>query len=77
CLSYVGRSDLASYGIRHRHLRRTWEEERSRDLDCIGAISVTNLHEVYLERGSYGWLREREPMHKVGYSIFLYDLRKE
>jgi hypothetical protein len=45
-------------------------------VDCIAAISATMLHDVYIGSASFRWLRERTPMAKVGYSIYVYDLRK-
>jgi len=50
-------------------------EKRSK-LDCIGAISATILHDVYVQPGQFAWLRELKPIGNVGYSIYLYDLRK-
>jgi 4-amino-4-deoxy-L-arabinose transferase-like glycosyltransferase len=39
------------------------------------AISATNLPGVYLaDRDTYAWFREREPVAKIGYSIFVYDV---
>ena len=46
------------------------------NLDCIGAISATILHDVYIQPGQFAWLRELKPIGNVGYSIYLYDLRK-
>ena len=41
------------------------------------AISATNLQGVFLNpRDMYGWLRQYEPVSKIGYSIFVYDLEK-
>ncbi|MCP4359308.1 MAG: glycosyltransferase family 39 protein [Chloroflexi bacterium] len=41
----------------------------------IYAISATNLQGVHFDNhDQYAWFREREPIAKVGYSIFLYDV---
>ncbi|MCA9980070.1 MAG: glycosyltransferase family 39 protein, partial [Anaerolineales bacterium] len=39
------------------------------------AISATNLQGVHFENhDQFAWFREREPIAKIGYSIFLYDV---
>jgi len=39
------------------------------------AISVNNLLGLYLpRRDTFAWFRERQPVDKVGYSIFIYDV---
>jgi hypothetical protein len=41
------------------------------------AISATNLQGVYLDdRETFAWFRQFEPVAKIGYSIFVYDLTK-
>lgn len=76
CLAYFGTTDLAYHGIRHRRLPLTWELEERRNMDCAAAISATLLHDVYVQPGSYAWLRTRKPDVRIGYSIYIYDLRK-
>ena len=44
--------------------------------DCLGVISITLLHDVYIDPGSFAWLRERTPVGRVGSSLVLFDLRK-
>ena len=76
CMAYFGTADVAYHGIRRRELPKTWEPEKRRNLDCIAAVSVTLLRDVYVEPGSYQWLRELEPDERVGHSIYVYDLRR-
>jgi hypothetical protein len=39
------------------------------------AISATNLQGVYFsDRKLYDWFKQRDPIDKIGYSIFIYDL---
>jgi len=39
------------------------------------AISATNLQGVLLDdRDTYAWFREREPVDKIGYSVFVYEV---
>lgn len=41
----------------------------------ILAISVNNLNDVFHpHRPLFRWLRQRKPVAKIGYSIFVYDL---
>jgi 4-amino-4-deoxy-L-arabinose transferase-like glycosyltransferase len=76
CLSYFGQSDPDYYGIRSRYLPTTGERDLRRNLDCVAAVSVTHLVGLYIVPGSYDWLRDLEPMARIGYSINVYDLRK-
>jgi hypothetical protein len=41
----------------------------------VTAVSATLLYGAYVPGDPYAPLRERKPMAKVGYSIYLYDLR--
>jgi hypothetical protein len=76
CLAYFGTADAAYYGVPHNGIPFTWEADKRAALDCVGAISVTLLHDLYLKPGAYRWLRDMQPMGRAGYSIRLYDLRK-
>jgi hypothetical protein len=76
CVQYFGMGYPKLYGLPQNSLPATWEAEKRARLDCIGAISVTLLHDVYLRPGEYAWLREMRPIGNVGYSIALFDLRK-
>ncbi len=76
CVSYFGTASTHFYGVPSVYLPETKEIEKRRNLDCLAAISVTQLYEVYAPRGSFAWLREMKPIAKVGYSIYIYDLRK-
>lgn len=76
CLEYFGYADPAYYEIRQEYLPKSWDREEMERLDCIGAISVTLLHDLYIPKGSYEWLRRRRPFGTIGNSIYLFDLRK-
>jgi 4-amino-4-deoxy-L-arabinose transferase-like glycosyltransferase len=76
CLAYFGTTDVAYHGIRRRPLPLTWETEAKEQADCVAAASVNLLLGLYVKPGSYDWLREREPVARVGHSIYVYDLRK-
>jgi hypothetical protein len=48
------------------------------DLDqanCVAAVSVNALEGLYVPRSLFAPLRTREPMARIGYSIYLFDLR--
>jgi Dolichyl-phosphate-mannose-protein mannosyltransferase len=76
CLAYFGMSYTTLYGMRQNSLPATWEVEKRSHLDCIGAISATLLHDVYVQPGQFAWLRQLKPIGNIGYSLYLYDLRK-
>ena len=76
CLDYFGSALPKYYGIQYEYLPRTWDKVELERMDCIGAISVTLLHDLYIRPGSFEWLRKRTPIGIVGSSIYLYDLRK-
>jgi len=77
CVMYFGNADFPYYGIALRGLPGTDDEGGRKNLDCVAAISVTALYGLYVGRDTYRWLREMRPMEKIGYSIYLYDLRKK
>jgi hypothetical protein len=76
CALYFGGAPFYYYGVDVERLPRTEELEQRRNLDCVAAASVTPLYGLYSTPESYRWLREREPMARIGYSIYLYDLRQ-
>ena len=44
----------------------------------FSAISVRNLQDASIPHiPLFGWLRLREPIAKIGYSIFVYDLTND
>jgi hypothetical protein len=73
CLAYAGTAEPDYYSIAHQYLPLTGEDDKIRQLDCVAAISVGNLN----ARGRhYLWLQKYQPIAKIGYSIYIYDLRK-
>jgi hypothetical protein len=75
CIAYFGVTDFEYYQVRHRQLPLV--EESQPMPDCVAALSVTELLDVYSATDLGAWFRQREPDARVGYSIYLYDLRKE
>ena len=77
CLAFFGGFDPSYYGIWYDLLPRTGEIEKGLKPPCdVAAVSVTALYDMYVTEISFSWLRQREPFAKVGYSIYLYNLKK-
>ena len=75
-VAYFGMADFAYYGIPHGGLPGSDEPGKIDTLDNWVAASVTNVYDVYFDRETFGWLRRFEPAAKIGWSIYLYDLRQ-
>ena len=83
-LSYFGEARPDYYGITYRGLHsfppRLMNPEARifyppDPAPGIYAISVTNLQGVlFADHDLYAWFRQREPLTKIGYSIFVYDV---
>jgi hypothetical protein len=83
-LSYFGTAPPEAYGIRYQELPSfgavDWPprevDRMPRDARQVLAVSVTNLQGAYLgEPGPYRlFYKERTPIAKIGYSIWVYDL---
>jgi len=82
-LSYFGTAPPGEYGIRFQEAPSfgavDWPAREVQHLPRDGrqvlAISVTNLQGAYLgEPGPYKSFYDREPLAKIGYSIWIYDL---
>jgi predicted membrane-bound dolichyl-phosphate-mannose-protein mannosyltransferase len=75
-IAYFGSADPADFGITVWGLPGTWMTKDREELDSWAAISMTNLYDVYFDKPTYNWLRERKPDAQIGRSILVYDLRK-
>lgn len=82
-LSYFGIDSPKRYGIEYDWLpshylyNPTPEKALEATRNRFVAISVTNLQGVYLNpKDMYAWLRKYEPVAKIGFSIFVYDLER-
>jgi hypothetical protein len=76
CICYFGRARLQYYKIDYLYLPRTAETAEREKMDCVAAISATQLQGAYVGKDAFAWLRARQPMAKIGYSIYLYDFRR-
>jgi 4-amino-4-deoxy-L-arabinose transferase-like glycosyltransferase len=85
-LSYFGTFDPAYYDIDYEWMPSYYLPDDYRGGNPQGrsfiapqsgivAISATNLQGVYFsDRTFYGWLKQYDPIDKIGYSLFIYDL---
>jgi hypothetical protein len=77
CLDYFGTADIGRLGVRGPSLPATWETGRRASLDCVGAISTNILYDAYSNPRQHAWLRALRPVARIGYSIYIYDLRRQ
>jgi hypothetical protein len=85
-LSYFGAADPHNYGIRYEwmpsyYLPNDYLNDKGQITPFripdsgIVAISATNLQNLYFtDKTFYDWLKRYDPVEKIGYSIFIYDL---
>lgn len=76
CFSYFGPARLSYYKLDFESVPTSSEPDRIKTLNCLAAISVTPLQDVYVPPGSYSWLRAKTPIARIGYTIYVYDFRQ-
>jgi len=85
-LSYFGTAPPSYYGIRYQYVPGTWPLEWPPPAERVPAdaprkmlaISANNLQELATFNDPlFRWLRARQPITKIGYSIFVYDLTRD
>ena len=76
CPDYFGTADIGRLGVRGPSLPATWETERRASLDCVAAISTNILYDSFSNPQQHAWLRALGPVARIGYSIYIYDLRR-
>jgi hypothetical protein len=76
CLAYFGSAIPDMFNIPWTDVPANWDTHGRASADCIVAISATLLKDVYVQPGRYAWLRRIQPSGRIGYSVYLYDLRK-
>jgi hypothetical protein len=76
CLSYFGTAPPEHYGLVQGPLPESGDASQWEDLDCLTAVSATSLFGLYVPHERFAWLRRQRPTAKIGYSIYVYDLRK-
>ncbi|MBL0156364.1 MAG: phospholipid carrier-dependent glycosyltransferase [Bryobacterales bacterium] len=70
-LAYFGTAEPEYYGIRSVPLIA----QKDANSGGVVAVSATFLHGLYVPESRYAWLRQRTPSARIGYSIYVYDLR--
>src|SRR5262245_53411722 len=73
---YFGNAQLDYYGIADQGMPPDMDQQGWERLDGFVVANVTPLEGVYVPLADLAPLRLREPVAKVGWSMYLYDLRK-
>jgi hypothetical protein len=74
CLSYFGRADPEYYGIHYKKLESMKNLDAVVNADCVVAVSSQLLFGSETEE--FRSLRDVMPDDRIGYSIYVYDFRK-
>jgi hypothetical protein len=82
--SYFGSASREHYNITHQELFNvTMRNEMSGQINPVDAkkefiaVSVTNLQDVYFGNRVFEWLKKKDPVAKLGYSIYVYDISND
>lgn len=76
CVSYFGTAPLEYFGIHAGDVPAYWDVAKRRALRCYVAVSVTYLYGTrFVGSDAPRWLRDRPPVAKIGYSIYVWDFR--
>jgi hypothetical protein len=73
---YFGNAQMDDYGIRADPFPDPLDEKGWNAIDGYGVVSVTVLEGVYVPLNLVAPLRFHDPLAKVGWSLYVYDLRK-
>ena len=77
CLCYFGSADHVYYKMGpFQDVPRTWDFKEREEVDCLAAVSATPLYNLYMQPREMTWLHGRKPVAKIGYSIYVFDLRR-
>jgi hypothetical protein len=74
CLNYSGRADPEYYGIQYKKLESMKSPDEVMNADCVVAVSAHLLFGTGAEE--FRSLRDVMPDDRIGYSIYVYDFRK-
>jgi hypothetical protein len=75
-LQYFGSFEPSDIGLRYDGVPLTSDARGRAGLDEYVAISATLLNGQYVDPQWFAWLRPLTPVERIGYSIYVYDLRK-
>ncbi len=72
CLHYFGNVDWGRYGVNFVD----FPQARAEDCDNWAVVSATPLFGLYVPYDYFAGLRRLTPADRIGYSIYIFDLRK-
>jgi hypothetical protein len=73
---YFGNAPLGYYGIQEIGWPAPLDGKAWDEIDDFCVASVTPLHGVYVPASMLAPLRRHEPIAKIGWSLYVYDLRR-
>jgi hypothetical protein len=76
CTALFGVGQLEDYGVQSRSIIETPLPLRVENLPCVAAVSVNFIQGLFVGPAWFEPLRKRQPMARIGYSIYVYDLRR-
>jgi hypothetical protein len=74
---YFGNAQMRYYGIDEMGYPKPLDQQGWDEIDEICVANVTPLNGVYVPLSDLAPLRLREPVAKIGWSMYVYDLRKQ
>jgi hypothetical protein len=75
-INYFGNAEMPYYGVRAKNFPAPMDEKGWDEMDDFAIASVTPLYGVYVPLEQMARLRLREPIAKIGWSMYVYDFRK-
>jgi len=75
-IAYFGNAQLPLYGLETKSFPNPLDEHGWDALDGYAVAGVTPLNGVYVPLDSLARLRLRQPIAKIGWSMYVYDFRK-
>jgi 4-amino-4-deoxy-L-arabinose transferase-like glycosyltransferase len=76
CLGYFGSAEPEYYGILAGDMRTNAEVSKKGPPNCLLAVSATPMMGMYVD-DTWSWVRQYRPVAKIGYSIYVFDLRRK
>ena len=73
---YFGNAQMRYYGVDELGYPPAMDQQGWNEMDGYCVASVTPLHGVYVPLADLAELRLRQPIAKIGWSMYVYDLRK-
>jgi hypothetical protein len=77
CTALFGYTPHNYFGTGWRNLLVTGTPEGVENLNCVVAVSANFVNGLYIGPKAFATLRQRKPFAKIGFSIYLYDLRHQ